>query len=67
LTIETTDGISADLSIVNMLGAVMYEQELQEDDNATLQVNTGKWPAGVYIVRINDGVHSALMKKFVKE
>lgn len=67
LTIEIAEPVNADISILNMLGSIMYVNQLNDDEQAMLEVNTQQWPAGVYVVRIDDGENPALMKKFVKE
>jgi hypothetical protein len=67
ITIELNEPMNADVSILNMLGSVMYNNQFLAEEGAVFHVNTSDWPGSVYLVRLDDGVHPVVLKKFIRQ
>lgn len=67
LNITVSQPLIADFTIINMLGSIMYSTEINNTTDPVLSINVAQWPAGTYLVRIDDGIHAFEVKKFVKE
>ncbi len=67
LNIAISQPVIADITIFNMLGSIMYSAEINNATDPVLSINIAQWPAGTYVVRLDEGKHAFEMKKFVKE
>ncbi|MGB3075805.1 MAG: arylsulfotransferase family protein [Chitinophagales bacterium] len=67
LNISFEEPLVANITIVNMVGNVMFETEFDSEEKDLFTVNTSSWPAGIYLLKIDDGIHHPDVKKFIKE
>lgn len=67
ITIAIDQPMQATVSIMNMLGTILYENDFDSSGNGFLEVNIETWPAGTYLLKVDDGMHAYTVRKFVKE
>ena len=65
ITISLPDEIREDatLSIYNSVGQIIYSVSPENNDNA-ITINISSWPAGLYLVILNDNTRDDGAKKF---
>lgn len=66
ITIAVSNAEPSSLTIRNMIGEVVYFRKILAAEDGLIQIDVQEWPAGVYIVEINNGAQSAV-QKMVKE
>ncbi|MEO6168121.1 MAG: aryl-sulfate sulfotransferase [Chitinophagales bacterium] len=66
VTIQTSGEGNSSVIIRNMLGTTMYRNDAFDLEEEFLEVSVKQWPAGVYLVELNDGLHSTV-KKIIRE
>ena len=67
LNITASQSLKADITIMNMLGSVMYSTQFNNETEPVLHINVEQWPAGTYLVKLDDGIHAFGLRKFVKD
>ncbi len=54
LTVEIKQSFKGTLELSNMLGKVLYESEINCDDQATISIDTADLPGGLYLVAVRN-------------
>lgn len=66
VTIQTHGAGNSSVIVRNMIGTIMYRNDAFGLEGGSLQISVKQWPAGVYLVELNDGLHTTV-KKIIRE
>lgn len=66
VTIQTSGEGNSSVIVRNMIGTIMYRNDAFGLEGGSLQISVKQWPAGVYLVELNDGLH-ATVRKIIRE
>lgn len=62
----TISGQNSKLSVYDLNGKVVYQQAVSPDSAGQLDINSSEWPAGLYIIRLENEEQS-LVSKLMKQ